>query len=265
MAIMGQRGKMKNRFGLGRFLIAALLLLCLTACANTARLQEQAGNHIQVGSAYLGSAQYNAALKEFMAAEKLTPDDPKVHYLLGISYQGKGLPDMAIAEFQRAIALNPDDSEAHNYLGAIYLGKGRWDDAIASFNRALANILYDTPSAPLYNLGRAYYEKREYDRALKYYREAAEKDPDNTLMTWIEKDIGICLYAKGEISEALRHFQKSLTLAPSLVESHYWIGLCYQKLKRQADAAAAFQNAIRLAPESEFGKKAKEALNGLVP
>jgi cytochrome c-type biogenesis protein CcmH/NrfG len=60
-------------------------------------------------------------------------------------------------------------------------------------------------------------------------------------------------------------FQKSLTLAPSLVESHYWIGLCYQRLKRRADAVAAFQNAIRLAPESEFGKKAKESLKNLVP
>ena len=241
------------------------LLFCLTACANTARLQEQAGNHMQVGSAYLGSAQYNSALKEFLAAEKLTPDDPKVHYLLGISYNGKGLPDMAIAEFQRVIALKPDDSEAHNYLGAIYLGKGRWDDAIASFNRSLANILNDTPSAPLYNLGRAYYEKREYDRALQYYREAAEKDPDNALMTWIEKNIGMCLYAKGETADALRHFQKSLTLAPSLVESHYWIGLCYQRMKRPADAAAAFQTAIRLAPESEFGKKAKDVLKTLAP
>jgi type IV pilus assembly protein PilF len=265
MAIMDRRGKMKNRIGLGKLLMIPVLLFCLTACANTARLQERAGNHIQVGSAYLGSAQYTSALKEFLAAEKLTPDDPKVHYLLGISYYGKGLSDMAIAEFQRALTLKPDDTEAHNYLGAIYMEKGRWDDAIAAFNRSLANILSDTPSASLYNLGRAYYEKREYDRALKYYREAAEKEPDNALMTWIEKNIGMCLYAKGETEEALRHFQKSLTLAPSLVESHYWIGLCYQRLKRQADAVAAFQNAIRLAPESEFGKKAKESLKKLVP
>ncbi|MCX5820850.1 MAG: tetratricopeptide repeat protein [Deltaproteobacteria bacterium] len=56
-----------------------------------------------------------------------------------------------------------------------------------------------------------------------------------------------------------------LTLAPSLAESHYWTGLCYQKLKRTADAAAAFQNAIRLAPESEFGKKAKESLKNPIP
>ena len=265
MAIMGPHRSKTNSIGLGRLLVLPALLLCLAACANTARFQERAGNHIQVGTAYLSSVQYTLALKEFLAAEKLTPNDPKIHYLLGISYHGKGLSDMAIVEFQRALVLKPDDSEVHNYLGAIYMEKGRWDDAIASFNRALANILYDTPSVSLYNLGRAYYEKREYDLALKYYRNAVEKDPDNILMPWIEKNIGMCWLAKGDTEEAVRHFQKSLTLAPSLAESHYWLGLCYQKLKRQADAAAAFQSAIRLAPESEFGRKAKESIKNPIP
>jgi type IV pilus assembly protein PilF len=264
MAIMGRRGEM-NRIGLGRLLVLTAMLFSLAACANTARIQERAGNHIQIGTAYLGSVQYNSALKEFLLAEELTPDDPKIHYLLGIAYYGKGLSDMAITEFQRVLALKSEDSEVHNYLGAIYMEKGRWDDAIASFTRSLANILYDTPSASLYNLGRAYYEKREYDRALKYYRDAAEKDPDTVLMTWIEKNIGMCWFAKGDPEEAIRHFQKSLTLAPSLAESHYWMGLCYQTLKRTSDAAVAFQNAIRLAPESEFGKKAKESLRNVSP
>jgi len=264
MVIMGLRIKMDSR-ALSRVLLLLLLPIGLAACANQAQLREQAGAHINVGSAYLGSGQYNSALKELLEAEKLTPADAKVHYLLGISYRLKGLDEKAIAEFQKALSLLPDYSEAYNYLGEVYLEKGRYDDAIASFNSALANIFYDTPSVSLFNLGRAYYEKREYDHALKYYRDAAEKDPDTVLMTWIEKNIGMCWLAKGETEEALRHFQKSLTLAPSLAESHYWIGLCYQKLKRQADADAAFRMAVKLAPESEVGRKAKEQLKNVTP
>jgi hypothetical protein len=45
------------------------LFLCLAACANTARFKERAGNHIQVGTAYLSSVQYTLALKEFLAPE----------------------------------------------------------------------------------------------------------------------------------------------------------------------------------------------------
>ncbi len=265
MAIMVRHQSKINSMAVGRVILFLLLSVSLTACVNKVRLQEQAGNHIQIGTAYLDSVQYNSALKEFLEAAKLTPEDPKIHFLLGVSYFGKGLSDRAIAEFQRAIALKPDNSEAHNYLGRIYLERGRWDDAIASFNKALANILYDTPSYPLYNLGLSYYGKREYDLALNYYRAAAEKDPNDVLMTLIEINMGICHFAKGDTEEAIRHFQKSLTLAPSLVESHYWLGLSYQKLRRRADAVAAFQSAVRLAPESGFGRKAKEALNNMTP
>jgi type IV pilus assembly protein PilF len=248
-----------------RSLLCFLLLIALVACTNTVRLKEQAGNHINIGSAYLGSGQYNTAMKEFLEAEKLTPDDPKLHYLLGIAYHGKGLDDRAIGEFQRAIALNPDDSAVHNYLGVMYMGKGRLDDAIASFNRALGNILYDTPATTLYNLGRVYYEKGQYDPALKYYEDAASKEPETVLMPLIEKDMGKVWLAKADPEEAARHFLKSLEIAPSLVESQYWLGVCYRKQHRQSEAVTAFRAAVKLAPESEFGRKAKEQLSTPIP
>jgi type IV pilus assembly protein PilF len=249
-----------SRIAWVKLLLLSALLLSLAACATSVRLQEKAARHTSLGSAYLGTGQYTAALREFLEAEKLAPEDPRLHYLLGISYHGKGLSDMAIAQFQRSLVLKPNDPEVHNYLGAMYLEKGRWDDAIVSFNMALANILYDTPTVSLYNMGRAYHEKRDYDQALKYYGDALEKDPDNILMPLIEKNIGITWFAKGETEKALSHFQKSVTLAPSLAESHYWLGLCYQKLRRADDAVAALEAAARLAPESEFGRKAKEFL-----
>lgn len=153
----------------------------------------------------------------------------------------------------------------HNFLGAVYLGKGRVDDAIASFNRALSNPLYDTPATALYNLGQAYYEKGQYDPALKHYRDAAAREPDTVLMPLIEKDMGRAWLAKGDPEEAIRHFLKSIELAPSLAESHYWLGVCYQKQNRTGDAAAAFQAAIKLAPASEFGRKAKQQLKTATP
>jgi type IV pilus assembly protein PilF len=246
-------------------LLLCLLLSGLVACANTARLKEKAGDHINIGSAYLGSGQYTSAMREFQEAERLTPDDPKVHFFLGIAYHGRGLDEKAIAEFQRAIDINPDDPAVHNFLGAIYLGKGRLDDAIACFNRAVSNPLYDTPATALYNLGRAYYEKGQYDPALKHYRDAAVREPDTVLMPLIEKDMGRVWLAKGDPEEAVRHFLKSIELAPSLAESHYWLGVSFEKQNRADDAAGAFQTAVRLAPESEWGRKAKQQLKTATP
>jgi type IV pilus assembly protein PilF len=264
MAITDRRNNM-NHLRRGRQILFLLLLIGVAACANKARIHEQAGNHINIGTAYLGSGQYNSAMKELLEAERLTPEDPKVHYLLGISYHGKGLDERAIEEFKRAIAINPEDSSVHNYLGAIYLDRGRLDDAIASFNKALANILYDTPATTLYNLGRAYYAKGLYDAALKHYRDAVSREPDTILMPLIEKEMGRIWLAKDDAEEAIRHFLKSIELAPSLVESHYGLGLCYRKQNRADEAVAAFRTAVKMAPDSEFGRKAQEQMRTIAP
>jgi Tfp pilus assembly protein PilF len=255
-----------DRNCLGRiFLLILLLTFVLAACASTAKLREQARSHIDVGTAYLASGQYNAALKELLEAEKLTPDDARLRYLLGITYHRKSLDERAVVEFQRALSIRPDDSEVHNYLGAIHLEKGRYDAAIASFERALANILYDAPAAALYNMGRAYYEKGQYDAALKSYREAAAREPNTVLMPWIEMGMGMARLSGGNPEQAVVHLRKALEIAPSLAEPHYWLGLCYRELNQPDKAREAFQTAVRLAPESAFAPKAKEHLKILAP
>ena len=103
------------------FLVAVLMI---SGCATSQANREQADHHINIGSAYIQAAQYNPALKELLDAEKLVPDDAKVHYLLGVAYQGKGFRDKAAAEFGRAIELKPDYSEAFNYLGMVYYDLG---------------------------------------------------------------------------------------------------------------------------------------------
>ena len=137
----------------------ALLATVFAGCASDAELKEKARGYIRIGEANIQAGQYTQALKELLDAEKLTPNDPTVHYYLGIAYERKGFVDDAFREFQKAIALKPDYSEANNFLGTIYLTRGNYDEAIVSFNRALINPLYDTPSVALYNMGRAYKAK----------------------------------------------------------------------------------------------------------
>ncbi len=147
----------------GRYLLVLLVLIGLAACANKARLREQAGNHINIGSAYLGSAQYNSAIKELLEARQLTPEDPKVHYLLGIAYHGKGLEEKAIEEFQdyknqfgnKPQALEADESirqiraekAARDYdVAAFYEKQKKWKSAKVYYEGVAENYP-ETPSA----------------------------------------------------------------------------------------------------------------------
>ncbi|MFA4916616.1 MAG: tetratricopeptide repeat protein [Syntrophales bacterium] len=243
--------------------ISVFMFLVMTGCATSRLKQDEAGGHLNIGIAFIESGQYNDALKKLIEAEKLTPKDPKVHYFLGVSYYGKGFNEEAIGEFNRAVDLKPDYSEAHNFLGTIYLSQGLLDKAIESFNKALSNILYDTPAIALSNIGWVYYKKGDYQKALSKYEEAIVREPNTPILPLIEKNMGMVSFACGDMYSALKHLKKSLELAPSLAESHYWLGECYIKLNNREEAKSEFRAVIELAPESEYGLKARNSLNAI--
>ena len=242
-------------------LLAAALLFA--GCATDYEKKQRAQSHIDMAAAQLQAGNYTAVLKERLEAEKLTPDDPRVHYYLAIAYGGKGMNDEAIREAKKAIELKPDYSEALNDLGTRYFNMGQYDRAIEYFNRALANPLYETPSLPLYNMGRAYYQKGDYLMALAKYDEAVVREPNTIILPLIEKDRGIASLKAGYTNKAITHLKKSIEMVPNLVESHYWLGEAYLMVKNRRDAAGEFKTVIRLAPDSDFARMARQKLDRL--
>lgn len=253
--------------GTKRRLVCAILVLVLCGalwgCAYYAWQQQQAEAHLKMGVAFLGSGQFHEAMKELLIAVDNDPYDPRIHYYLGIAYHGKGLDEKAVEEFRQALILKPDYSEASNYLGTLYLGMGRWDDAIASFERALANVLYDTPAVALYNIGWAHYKKGNLETALRKYHEAIRSQPSSSLLPLIENAIGLVKLDEGNVADALVHFSRSVELAPTLAESHYWMGVCYERLKDGEGASRAYQTVIKMVPATELAQRAKSRLDAL--
>lgn len=240
------------------------LIISVAGCATSPWNQEQADIHMNIGNAYIQSGKYNSALKELLQAEKLGKPNPRVHYSLAVSYYyGKGLNQLAIAELKKAVNLDADYSEAYNFLGVIYSSMEKWDQAIEAFEKALSNILYDTPAYAHYNMGWAYYKKGDYGSALKQYELALVQDPDTVDLPLLEKNMGIVLLAQGRTADALKHLQKSIALMPSLAESHYWLGRCYIEQKNLEKAEAAFQQVMKLAPDTEWAEKSRGKIEEL--
>ena len=165
---------MKNRTTC--MVIMGIMIFLTLGCATVNTNQEKANDHMAIGAAFMKSGQYTDALREFFEAEKLTPNDPVLHYYIGIAYLAKEARDKAMMEFQKAVRLNPEYSEAHNYIGTLYLESNQLDLAIASFDRALANILYDTPAVSLYNKGWALYKKGDYKGSIACYKQAFKRE-----------------------------------------------------------------------------------------
>jgi len=245
--------------------LTALLFVAVSACTTTSATKsariKKVHARVDLGTAYLKSRQHTAALKEFLEAEKITPDDPDIHLYTGIAYFELYINDKAIESFQKAIKYKSDFSEAHNYLGAVYLRTGEYDKAITEFKMTLSDVLYPTPDVCLNNLGWAYYQKGEYRMALAQYRQALQRNTNKYLRFLIYKHMGIAYFALHEYENAVDYFERSLELVPNLQEAHYWLGRSYLKLNDLRKASEALEQAMTLNPDSEYGTRARRYLS----
>ena len=257
---------MKNKTFKDLILLSMITgVIFLTGCATSHESREKAANHVNIGSAYLKSGQFPPALREFLAAQRLSPDDPEIHYYTGLSYYGNGMKEEAKGEFKKALSIKPDYSEAHNYLGTIYLGAGLYDTAIEEFGLALSNMLYETPAIALNNIGWAYYKKGDYKTALTKYESALKREPNTMIFPLIQKNMGIAYLAGHNIAGAVHCLRKSIDMAPGMIESRYWLGLSYLEAGNEKKAVKELRSVIQANPGSVFGLKAKEKLDYISP
>lgn len=76
---------------------------------------------------------YEAALRDFQTAVKLTPDNYRAHTSLGYALRKLNRHDRALESYDRALALEPAYAEAIAYRAEAYLGLNRFDEARQSY------------------------------------------------------------------------------------------------------------------------------------
>ncbi|MBI2370097.1 MAG: tetratricopeptide repeat protein [Deltaproteobacteria bacterium] len=268
-----------------KHLLCLALLLATAGCATGPDPQrERATVHLRLGESYLNEGDSVSALRELLTAVELVPNDPDIHHALGLAYWGRQRPVEAETHLKKAVELDPKLAKAHNNLGALYLDQRRWQEAIPQFQRALSNVLYPTPEIAQTNLGWAYFNLGQVDLATQAYQRAIQANPQ-----WAQahNNLGIAYSARGQWPEAVRSFRTAVRYFSGYVEAHFRLGqtiLCtgepvapaaVERLRarqspcqainstRAREAAAAFREVVRLAPESDMGRSAQEQLSRL--
>jgi len=110
----------------------------------------------------------------------------------------------------------------------------------------------------LYNKGNNALRARQYDSAIRSFREAAEL---NKLEPRIQFSLGRALQIKKDYKGALEAFDKATQLNSSYVKAHYAKGLLLSRMKQLDKAVVAFQAAISV-PDGK-AKDVSKAFNGL--
>jgi len=128
------------------------------------------------GDIFMAEKKFREAIEAYQAGPA---QNAVVQNKLGIAYQQTLQFENALKSYQRAVKLKPDYMEAMNNIGTIYYAKKSYRSAIHWYNRALQAAPGEVRSAVVYeNMGRAWFNRKNYARATDCMQTALRLDPE---------------------------------------------------------------------------------------
>ena len=234
------------------------LVFFLVSCAANLEIRKNKGEAFRdLGEGYMGQGDYTTALRELLKAEKLYSKDSRLQNDLGLTYMTKGKPDIAINHFKKAIKIKPDYTLAKNNMATAYLEKKDWDRAITCFKEITEDLLYATPYFPLSNMGWAYYNKKEYNLAEKYYKDALKIEPRFVIAL---QGLGLTYVKMGRISEAVAFLEKAVKNSQPFAPLYFDLANAYTLSRKYKKALDAYSKVIEFAPDSPLAVDAQKEM-----
>ncbi|MCH1494757.1 MAG: tetratricopeptide repeat protein [Rubripirellula sp.] len=137
-----------------------------------------------------------------------------------------------------SLSHRPDRINAEVFIanGQLWESTGDFKQAMDSYTRALAAEPGHGPA--LASIARLHFRQSSYGEAAKYFRLAAESQPDEA---GLQNDLGLTLSKQGETAAAIEHLTKALALSPG--NSRYANNLA-SVLFGYGDSEAALQTLV---------------------
>jgi tetratricopeptide (TPR) repeat protein len=185
------------------------------------------------------------------------PEVAKKEYLSGVKLIDKGSFDLGVASLNRAIGIFPDYYDALELLGNEYVKRNEYKSAVPFLSRAVE--INKDGWRGFYALGIAQYELNQREDGIRSLKRAVELNPDsaNTNM-WL----GIALAQNSETrGEAIEALKKVTELAGNgIPAAYFYLGALYGKTNRYSEAAKAFEDFLKAAPEAGEREKIKQLI-----
>ncbi|HXQ96998.1 MAG TPA: FG-GAP-like repeat-containing protein [Candidatus Limnocylindrales bacterium] len=144
-----------------------------------------------------------------------------------------------------------NDAARLNNLGVAYMNQQDFDRALKLFDQAYAQ------DSELYvawlNRGIALLNQQHLDEALRVLQDAAARLP-NDARVWY--NLGILFRAQNQPDKSVQAFEHAAQLAPGDADAPYFLGVMYTELQEYDEAIPAFNRALAINPfhaSAEFG------------
>lgn len=176
-----------------------------------------------LGTALMEMGRPDLAMPHFKAAEEFIPQLSTPHYNLGVLQQQQNHPDAAKREYELALKYTADSTEAaqtHSNLAFLLMGLGDLKAATEQFTAALQ----------------------------------INPDKQNSLL-----GRGIAEYRQGSLDAATSDLSRAVRIAP-LAQADVWLGRALEDQGQTQAAAAAYREALQLAPGMTEAQQRLDAL-----
>ena len=203
--------------------------------------RELADMNFHRGYAHFTLGEFSQA-KPLLNSVRLLPDHPNsadASYYYGyISYAERRYRD-ALDAF-RKVEDHPEYGKAVPfYVASILYGQGRKDEALSYAESRMRNVSGEYRAQMNPFLGHAYFEKRQYAKALPYL-EATAAGPEKMTRGQLY-ELSYCQYEAGQYAKAADGFTQLSNGTDSLMQSAmYLLGDASIRLGRKAEARNAF-------------------------
>jgi tetratricopeptide (TPR) repeat protein len=201
--------------------------------------------HFNLGLSLMSLEDLEAARDQFEAVTRLDPEDAAAHGRLGEVYAAMGDRAGAMAQFGRVVELEPRDVQGLAQLSRLYYEAGEMVQA----ERTLTRLVSVDPSHAWgqVSLGRVFLETAQYSKAAQQFSRITEMAP-NDARNWFM--LGETLMRESRSpEEAIRAFERGLSLDPGYAEGHAALGDLYLARGDATRALQCFRNALVRCPE----------------
>jgi tetratricopeptide (TPR) repeat protein len=197
---------------------------------------------VNLGLAYQGLLQYDLAVRYLAKALKERPSLPGPTLIVGLDYIKLGTPDKAIPFLEQSVKLDPSNRYAREALASCYLSQENLRSAADQF-RELSLVDPDKAEA-WFKLGHQYLDlaARLAYQGARVYRDSA----------WGRRFIGDLLFQRNRWADAVKEYQKGLSIEPQQAGLHTLLGRSYLHAQRLEQADTEFRLELERDPRYEL-------------
>jgi len=220
--------------------------------------------HVQRGTHLLMAGKSDEAADALKTALELQPGSARAYQILGDIYAGADQADQAVLHYRKALEVEPGNVRIRLALGEVLVQAKRPEEALAEAEAVLAA---DADNRFAHDLkGRALRDLRRFDEAMALADQALARDA---------KDLSAA-YLKATVAEARRDFASAAAQLERLLARPQegedpqqrasndrafllHLGLDYQQLGKNAEAAEAYGRAFEQSGRTSAGALVNQA------